>query len=164
MFDWFKEKRRLNPEQEEAEHEAIQLLTMAQELLIKDDANVDEARKIRFKVTDHLLPPKHLYILGKHPQSLLRDVDKRIRKAIYNITQEEMLRKFNALEEEKDSATKKKKKRRETIIVSKKQQQSITPPPIKVVEKDFTEIWWIRLITFSSMVLFFMLLFTYFHK
>ena len=162
MFDWFDSKPRLSPEQEEAEQESIRLLTKAQQLLIENDSNIDEARKIRFEVTDHLLPPKHLYILGKHPRSLLKDVDKRIRRAHYNITQEDMLRKFNALEEEKDPSNKKKKRR--IVVISRKQQQFTPPPSIQVVENDTNEVWWIRLVAFSCMVLFLMLVFTFFYK
>ena len=100
MFSWIETKPHKTPEQEEAQEEAIRLLTKAQQLLMEDEKNVKEAEKLRFEVTNHLLPPKHLFILAKHPRSLLKDVDKRIHRAYYRLTQDEMLREFLTPEEQ----------------------------------------------------------------
>ena len=67
--------------QKEAEQEAIRLLTYAQELLMEDENNVEEAQRIRFEVTEKLLPSRKMFIVGDHPKSLLKDVDTRIRHA-----------------------------------------------------------------------------------
>lgn len=74
-------RQRLTPEQQHAEKRAIELLTRAQRLLMEDDRHVDEAQRLRFQVTDELLPPRRMFIVGKHPRSLLSDVDRRIRHA-----------------------------------------------------------------------------------
>lgn len=82
MFEsFFKKPVRMTAEQAKAEEEAIRLLTHAQKLLMDDPKNADEAKRIRFEVTNSLLPPKRMYIIGKHPKSLLLDVDRRIQHA-----------------------------------------------------------------------------------
>lgn len=81
MFPFLQKRNRLTPEQEKAEKEAIRLLNHAKKMLLDDWRNVDEAKRIRFEVTHKLLPPKKMYIAGKHPRSLLRDLDKRINYA-----------------------------------------------------------------------------------
>lgn len=74
-------KKQLNEEQREAEREAVLLLTKAQRLLMADERNADEALRLRLAVTRDILPPHKLYIAGQHPQSLLKDVDRRIHQA-----------------------------------------------------------------------------------
>jgi hypothetical protein len=80
---------RMSSAQAKAEAKAIELLTKAQELLLEGDENVDEAKRIRNEVTDHILPPRRMYIVGKHPRSLLLDVDRRIHHAKFRLTREE---------------------------------------------------------------------------
>lgn len=81
MFRFLQKRNRLNNEQAKAEREAVRLLKMAQEMLLKDPRNAEEAKRIRYEVTHKILPPHRMYIIGKHPQSLLRDVDKKINYA-----------------------------------------------------------------------------------
>lgn len=90
MFAMVKTRPKLTPQQEAAEKEAIRMLTQAQKLLMDSDENVDEAKRIRFEVTDRLLPPNRLFIVGKHPRSLLRDLDRRISGAYFRLTQDGM--------------------------------------------------------------------------
>lgn len=81
MFRLCKKLYRLTPEQERAEREAVRLLNRARNMLIEDIRNVEEAKRIRFEVTQMLLPPNRMYIVGRHPKSLLRDIDQRINYA-----------------------------------------------------------------------------------
>ena len=91
MFEWINTVPTMTSEQMKAKEEAIRLLTKAQKILMDDDGNVLEAEQLRFKVTTELLPPKHLYILGKHPHSLLTDVDTRIKHAYFRLNQDGIL-------------------------------------------------------------------------
>ncbi len=63
------------------EKEAVRILTQAQKLLEEGDQYVHEAQRLRYEVTHELLPPQRMYILRKHPRSLLLDVDRRIQHA-----------------------------------------------------------------------------------
>ncbi len=67
--------------QRDAEHEAIERLSQAQKLLMESDDNVEEAQKIRDEVVHTRLPKRKMYIRGADPNSLLNDVDNRIRLA-----------------------------------------------------------------------------------
>ena len=91
MFEWIATAPVMTPAQKEAQDEAIRLLTEAQKILMADDGNVKEAQQIRLKVTTELLPPRKMYIVGKHPRSLLKDVDQRIQHAYFRLNQEGML-------------------------------------------------------------------------
>lgn len=91
MFKKVKTRPKMTPEQEKAEREAVRLLKKAKRLLMEDDKNVEKAKKIRFEVTDQLLPQKQMYIIGKHPKSLLKEVDRKINNAYYRLNQQGML-------------------------------------------------------------------------
>ncbi|RJP26372.1 MAG: hypothetical protein C4527_15485 [Candidatus Omnitrophota bacterium] len=84
MFKFLKRTGVLTKEQRNAEMEAVRLLTEAQHLLMKDGHNVDEAVRLRDRVIHEVLPPQRMYIVGKHPKSLLRDVERRIFHAYYH--------------------------------------------------------------------------------
>ncbi|MBI1386975.1 MAG: hypothetical protein GC154_00825 [bacterium] len=56
-------------------------------MLKEDDENVTRAQRLRDYVTHELLPPNRMYIVGKHPQSLLRDVDRTILHARMRLVQ-----------------------------------------------------------------------------
>lgn len=71
----------MSTKQAQAAAEAVELLTKAQKLLDESDDNLEEAIKLRDKVTNTVLPPAKLYIKGKDPRSLLLDVNKRIEGA-----------------------------------------------------------------------------------
>jgi len=90
MLTMSQTRSRLTPQQIEIEKEAVRLLTQAQELLKEDDHNVDEAQHLRFQVIQKLLPGNRMYIVGKHPQSLLRDVNRRIQHAYFRLAREKI--------------------------------------------------------------------------
>jgi hypothetical protein len=81
MFPFRKKKNRLTPQQEKAEHEAINILNRAIKMLEKDPRNAEEAQRLRFEVTNDLLPKNKMYIIGKHPRSLLKELDITIQNA-----------------------------------------------------------------------------------
>ncbi len=81
MFPFRKKKNRLTPLQEKAEQEAITILNRALNILEEDPRNAEEAQRLRFEVTDELLPKHKMYIIGKHPQSLLKELDITIQHA-----------------------------------------------------------------------------------
>lgn len=68
----------LTSDQRRVEQQAIDLLTRAQRMLLKDDSYANEAQKLRDHVMCDLLPSNRMYIKGSHPSSLLRDVDRRL--------------------------------------------------------------------------------------
>ena len=53
-------------------------MTRAQRMLLKGDDYANEAQKLRDHVMCDLLPSNRMYIKGKHPSSLLSDVDRRL--------------------------------------------------------------------------------------
>lgn len=75
----------MSKKQLEVGKEAVKLLKQAHKLLRENEANVDEAKQIRDHVVKNLLPSRNMYIPATHPDSLLRDLDKRIRKARYQM-------------------------------------------------------------------------------
>ncbi len=72
----------MSKSQVRAEREAIRKLNTARKMLKQSSGNLQEAQRIRLDVTNQLLPSNNMYIVGEHPKSLLRDVDKRIRRAV----------------------------------------------------------------------------------
>lgn len=87
MIAFKKNTPTLTLDQREAEREAVSMLSRAQRLLLQDDSNVNEAQKLRDQVVCDLLPSKRMYIKGKHPQSLLVDVDRRLLRARMKLSQ-----------------------------------------------------------------------------
>ncbi len=83
MFPFKKKKNRLSPQQEKAEQEAINILNRAIKMLEKDPRNAEEAKRLRFEVTNDLLPKNKMYIIGKHPRSLLKELDITIQHAYF---------------------------------------------------------------------------------
>lgn len=74
-------KLKMTKAQRDAEHEAMEKLSFAQRLLMESDENVEEAQKLRDEVVHTRLPKHRMYIAGSDPNSLLNDVDDRIRLA-----------------------------------------------------------------------------------
>ncbi len=71
---------RMTQEQKNAELEAIRILNQALNLL-EHEENVKEAETLRAYVMQRLLPAHKMYIVGQHPRSLLKQVDRRIEQA-----------------------------------------------------------------------------------
>ncbi len=86
MFSLKKTTPKKSLAQMEAEKKAVEMLTHAQKLMVRGDEHLDEARRMRLEVTQQILPPRRMYIVGKHPKSLLKDVDKRISRAMIRKT------------------------------------------------------------------------------
>ncbi|HPO09873.1 MAG TPA: hypothetical protein PLZ55_14455 [bacterium] len=74
-------RERMTQAQMKAEEDAVQKLLRAQQLLMESDQNVTEAQKLRDQVVVEDLPKHKIRILGKDPNSLLMDIDSRIRGA-----------------------------------------------------------------------------------
>ena len=71
----------MSAKQKSVEKGAVAKLTHAQQLLMANDNNVDEAQRLRDEVVNKDLPKSGMYISATDPKSLLADVDARIRRA-----------------------------------------------------------------------------------